>query len=78
MKPIKSAVTEVSVYREGDNFDFGESVTRIRLEDMGSGLVFSFKQDTDERGVQTIYLDVDEVDTVFEAAKALLSLSEVK
>lgn len=76
MKPIKSTVTEVSVYREGDSFDFGESVTRIRLEDMpGAGLVFSFKQDTDERGVQTIYLDVDEVDAVFEA---LLSLGEVK
>lgn len=71
MKALNMITTELSVFREGDNFDFGESVTKIRVEDMGSGPVIVLKQDTDDKGLQEIWLDMDELEKVFMAAKTL-------
>jgi hypothetical protein len=74
----KKMITQINVYKEGDNPIFGESVTEISLDDEGGGVYIRLTQHPDNDQPNTIRLDFDEVDDVVSAIKELENLSQTK
>lgn len=64
----RTTTTQIVVHREGDNPIYGESATRIRLEDETGGLFVVLEQDAG-----SVKLDPEELNIVIEAAKQLLA-----
>ena len=72
MKELKTVITAMSVYRDGDNPMFGESSIVVRLEDEAGGAYIVLSQDTDDHGFQEMRFDMDELKAVYKCAKKLL------
>ena len=66
-------ITEISIHASGDNPVFGDSVTKVRLEDEAGGAFLVVSQEERE-----LRLDYDELVEIMDAAKALLEQPGVK
>ena len=66
-------VTEVAIHNDGDSPVFGESVTRVRLEDDAGGAFLVVSQEDRE-----LRLDYDKLVDIIESAKWLLDQQGVK
>ncbi len=67
-----SIPTTMSIYRKGDHPLFGESITKVELEDDAGGIFFTIKQDPNEFGPGGVLrLDFDEVDQLIGAINYL-------
>lgn len=69
MKPMQCTVTSISCHRKDDNPIFGESTTKVSLDDEAAGLFLLVSQD----GVE-LRFDFDEFDAV---AKAVATLKQI-
>ena len=67
--PMKHCILSLSVYRQGDNPVFGETVTKVSLDDEAAGLFFILEQE-----VGKLRFDFDEFK---EVVKAINTLQEV-
>ena len=75
MRKINTTITEIAVHLEGDSPVFGESATRVRIDDEGGGQFVTIQQETDDFGVQTLRLDYDEVEPLFAVIQLMMKES---
>ena len=69
---MRSIVTELSLFRGDDSPLFGESATKLALDDDGAGLFLTISQDPNEFGPGGILrFDFDEIEEFFEAVRFL-------
>ena len=66
-------ITEISIHASGDNPVFGDSVTKVRLEDEAGGAFLVVSQEERE-----LRLDYDELVEITEAAKWMMEQPGVK
>ena len=64
----KTTITQVTIHKSDDNPVFGESATRIKLEDEGAGRYLVIEQDE-----SSIRLDPEELDLIIAEAKKLMA-----
>lgn len=69
--PMTHCVLSLSVYRQGDNPVFGETVTRVTLEDEAGGLFFILEQEDGK-----LRFDFDEFEEVVKAVKTLQQIAK--
>ena len=67
----KTTITQVTIHKSDDNPVFGESATRIKLEDEGAGRYLVIEQDGG-----SISLDPEELDLIIAEAKKLMAQFE--
>lgn len=67
--PMEHCILSLSVYRQGDNPVFGETVTKVILDDEAAGLFFILEQEDGK-----LRFDFDEFK---EVVKAVNTLQEV-
>lgn len=67
---MELTVTEISVHSKTENPIFGETVTRVKLDDEGGGVFVKLIQHTDE-GVQEIRLDFTDIPAIMKAIEML-------
>lgn len=67
---MELTVTEISVHSKTENPIFGETVTRVKLDDEGGGMFVKLIQHTDE-GVQEIRLDFTDIPAIMKAIEML-------
>jgi hypothetical protein len=67
----KTTITQVAVHKSNDSPVFGESATRIKLEDEGAGKYLVIEQDGG-----SISLDPEELDLIIAEAKKLMAQFE--
>lgn len=72
-----STITSISIHRKGDHPLFGESVTKIELEDDAGGIFFTIKQDPNDFGPGGILrFDFDEVQKLIQVIDTLRVIAE--
>jgi hypothetical protein len=64
----KTTITQVTVHKADESAVFGESATRIKLEDEGAGGYLVIEQDE-----SSIRLDPEELDLIIAEAKKLMA-----
>ena len=67
----KTTITQVTVHKADESAVFGESATRIKLEDEGAGGYLVIEQDE-----SSIRLDPEELDLIIAEAKKLMAQFE--
>ena len=70
-QPMKHCILSLSVYRQGDNPVFGETATKVSLDDEAAGLFFLMEQ---EAG--TLRFDFDEFEEVVKAVNTLQQVAK--
>ena len=68
MIDYKTTITQVTIHKSGDSPVFGESATRIKLEDESCGVYLIIEQDGG-----SITLDPEELDLIIVEAKKLMA-----
>jgi hypothetical protein len=75
--PYTKTVTAMAVHLDTDNPIYGESVTKIELEDEAGGLFFLISQPSiAENG--KLRFDHEELEMVLEAARELIKVEQCK
>lgn len=64
----KTTITQVTIHKADESAVFGESATRVKLEDEGSGGYLVIEQDGG-----SIRLDPEELDLIIAEAKKLMA-----
>jgi hypothetical protein len=70
-KLMKHCIMSLSVYQQGDNPVFGETVTKATLDDEAAGMFFTIEQ---EAG--TLRFDFDEFEEVVKAVNTLQQVAK--
>lgn len=70
-QPMKQCIMSLSVYRQGDNPVFGETVTKVTLDDEAAGMFFTLEQ---EAGA--LRFDFDEFEEVVKAVNTLQQVAK--
>jgi len=70
-KKFKTFVERVNLYKEGDHPIFGESVTRVTIDDQTGGPYFVLKQSQDDFEGE-LRLDFSEVEPLFKLMKNMM------
>jgi len=73
MTTYKTTITEITTHPKQVNPIYGESATRVRLEDEGGGAFIILEQGAVVGNDQKVCLDPEELPLVMEAAQRLLS-----
>ena len=68
MTDYKTTMTQVTIHKADESAVFGESATRIKLEDEGAGGYLVIEQDD-----VSISLDPEELDLIIAEAKKLMA-----
>ena len=71
IRPMKQAITSITVFREGDNPVFGESRTKVSLDDEAAGFFVVLEQ---EQG--SLRFDFDEFEEIVKAVNQLKQVDE--
>lgn len=74
MGEYKKTVTEITVHLKADNPIFGESVTKVALEDEAGGFFIILSQNEKNE----LRFDLEELDLVVDAARELITAAERK
>lgn len=72
---MKTMFTKLSMYREGHNPIYSESVTDIYVDDEGGGMYITIAQHPDS-GTQEIRFDTDEIDDFIKNLKYMKEMIE--
>lgn len=70
-KPMTHCIVSFSVYRQGDNPVFGETVTKVSLDDEAAGFFFVLEQEASK-----VRFDFDEFEEVIKAVKTIEQIAK--
>jgi len=77
MANYTTTTTEVTVHRVGENPVYGESATRVRLDDEAGGFFIVLEQcrEIGNDGEQRIRVDPEELELIAQTAREMLRLA---